>query len=214
MVFKKWKMKQFNEDFRTRLYDTIKNIEDNSLVEIVVIIKAASGKYRDIPLWSAVIFSILLYTFFMFSHFEFDVYLIYAFTVLSFFLIWSLVAATGFVQKIFINKSRKKRNVEIYARAIFQKGGLRFTKEHIGVLFYVSLLENMVYILPDRGAEFAVPVDEWEKMKQDFQLIFNDKNVAENLLDVLKNQQSVFSKYIPPVENDINELPDDLEVDL
>ena len=207
-------MKLFNNQFKTKLYEAIKNIEDNSLVEIVVIIKPASGKYRDVSVWSGVVFSILLYTFFMFSHFEFDVYLIYAFTVLGFFFAWTLVGATSFAQKIFVKKSRKQRNVEINARAIFQKGGLRFTNEHIGTLFYVSLLEKIVYILPDRGAEHALPLEEWQNMKTDFQKIFDVQNPADALIEKLNRWQPVFAKYIPPIENDINELPDDLEVEL
>jgi len=207
-------MKLFNNQFKTKLYEAIKNIEDNSLVEIVVIIKPASGKYRDVSVWSGVVFSILLYTFFMFSHFEFDVYLIYAFTVLGFFFAWTLVGATSFVQKIFVKKSRKQRNVEINARAIFQKGGIRFTKEQIGILFYVSLFEKMVFILPDRGAEQSIPLEEWQNMKTDFQKIFDAQNPADALIEKLNRWQPVFAKYIPPIENDINELPDDLEVEL
>jgi putative membrane protein len=207
-------MDRFNEDFRTKLYDTIKKIEDNSLVEIVVIIKPSSGKYRDIPVWSGVVFASLLYTFFMFSHIEFNVYLIYVFTILSFFLAWSLVAATGFVQKLFVKKERKHRNVEINARAIFQKGGIRFTQERIGTLFYVSLLEKMVYILPDRGAENAIPAEEWQNMHDDFQKIFSAGNIADELIVRLNKWQPIFSKYIPPVENDVNELPDNMDVNL
>ncbi len=207
-------MKRFDENFRTKLYDKIKMIEDSSLVEIVVIIKPASGKYRDVPVWSGVVFAILLYTFFMFSHFEFDVYLIYAFTVLSFFFAWSIVAATNFIQKIFVKKSRKQTNVEIKARAIFQKGGIRFTQERIGVLFYVSLLEKMVFILPDRGAEHSIPDEEWKNMQAEFQSIFKADDIATEILHKLEKFQAVFAKYIPPVENDINELPDDMEVNL
>ena len=207
-------MKQFNEDFRTKLYETIAKIENNSLVEIVVIIKPSSGKYRDIPVWSGIIISFLLFTFFMFSAFEFDMFLIYAFVILSFFFVYALVAATSFIQKLIVKKARKARNVEINARAVFQKGGIRFTKERIGVLFYVSLFEKMVCIIPDRGAESAVPLEDWDRMKNDFQQIFKTDNPASTLLEMLNKQKSFFSKYIPPVENDINELPDDLDVEL
>ena len=207
-------MKQFNEDFRTKLYETIELIENNSLVEMVVIIKEHSGKYRDIPVWAGLIFSFLLYTFFMFSHIAFDVYMIYGMTVLSFFFIYGLVSISHFTVPFLIKKKRKLRNVEISARAIFQKGGIRFTQERIGVLIYVSLLEKQVFILPDRGAEKAIPVDEWKEMKQDFQQIFNASDIPGALIDTMKKWQPVFAKHIPPIENDINELPDDLDVEL
>ncbi len=207
-------MKQFNENFRTKLYETIELIENNSLVEMVVIIKPNSGKYRDISVWSGVVFSFLLYTFFMFSPMEFGVYMIYGLTILSFFFIYGLVSISHFTLPFLINKKRKLRNVEINARAIFQKGGMRFTQERIGTLIYVSLLEKQVFILPDRGAEKAIPVDEWKDMKEDFQLIFDVKDVPAELIKKLNRWQPVFAKYILPVENDINELPDNLNVEL
>lgn len=208
-------MKRFNEDFRTRLYDTIKDIENNSLVEIVVLIKAQSGSYRDIPVWAGMIASFLVYTFFMFSPFEFDVYLIYAFTLLSFPLVYTLLTTFTKLKIKFAKRSRKERNVEINARAIFQKGGLRFTSERIGTLFYLSLFEEKVFILPDRGAKSAIPAEDWKKMEADFQsIVMSDINLPNTLLEKLSKYKSVFAEFIPPVENDINELPDDLDVEL
>jgi putative membrane protein len=207
-------MKRFNEDFRTRLYDTIKDIENNSLVEIVVLIKAQSGSYRDIPIWAGMIASFVVYTFFMFSPFEFDVYLIYAFTLLSFPLVYTIFTSLPKLKAKFTKRCRMDRNVEINARAIFQKGGVRFTSERIGTLIYLSILEQKVFILPDRGAKNAVPAQDWEKIEADFQSIFNEANLPDALLEKLASCQPIFHEFIPPVENDINELPDDLDVEL
>ncbi len=207
-------MKRFNEAFRTKLYDTIKDIEDNSLIEIVVIIKPQSGTYRDIPLWGGIIFSFLLFTFFMFSPFEFNVFLIYVFTILSFFGIFTLLNAVPEMYSRFISVKRKQRNVEINGRAYFQKGGIRFTSQRIGTLFYFSLYEKIALILPDRGAETAVPAEDWEKIKKDFHSVFAAPDVPEVILKTLASSKPVFSTYLPPVENDINELPDDLNIEL
>jgi putative membrane protein len=207
-------MKRFDEDFRTRLYDTIKQIEDNSLVEMVVIIKPQSGKYRDIALWAGVLFSFFLYTFFMFSPFNFDVFLIYAFTILGFLFAFGLFSAIPILESKIIKQKRKDKNVEIYARAIFQKAGIRFTSERIGTLIYCSLFEKRVYVLPDRGAKNAVPAGEWTKIEAGFQSIFYHPNLPEALLEQLANCKAVFSQFIPPVENDINELPDNMDIEL
>lgn len=208
------RMKRFNEAFRTKLYNTIQDIEDSSLVEIVVIIRPQSGSYRDIPLWGGVWFSFLLYSFFMFSPFDFDVFLIYVFTILSFLGIYTLLSALPEIAAKFIPRSRKEKMVEIYARAAFQKGGIRFTSQRIGTLVYISLLEKKTFILPDRGAETAIPAEDWERMKQDFQMIYNESDVPGALIKTLASYKSLFSASIPPVENDINELPDDLKIEL
>jgi putative membrane protein len=207
-------MKRFNEAFRTKLYDTIKGIEDNSLIEIVVLIKPQSGSYRDIAVWAGAIFSFALYTFFMFSPFEFDVFLIYVFTVLGFFAAFTLVSAVPEMVRFAVSKKRMKRNVEIYARALFQKAGIRFTNAKIGTLFYFSLYEKKAFILPDRGAQTAVPAEEWERLDNEFQQVFLEPDVPRAILKTLASCQAVFSEYIPSVENDINELPDDLRIEI
>jgi len=207
-------MKRFNEDFRTKLYNTIKEIEGNSLVEIVVLIKPQSGKYRDISLWAGIIFAFALYTFFMFSPIHFDVFLIYAFTFLGFLTAYGLFSALPELESKFIKQKRKDKNVEIYARATFQKAGIRFTSERIGTLIYCSLFEKKVFVLPDRGAKNAIPAQDWTKIEDGLQSIFDQPNLPEALLEQLANCKSIFSQFLPPVENDINELPDNIDIEL
>lgn len=206
-------MKYFNDDFKQKLYETIEDIENHSLVETVAVIKSHTAKYRDVSLWFAFAFMAVLFTFFMFSPIEFDVYLIYLFTVLSFPFAFLLMELFPAFKRLFIRNSRLKRQAEIMARAVFQKGGLRFTEEKIGVLFFAALFERIVFIIPDRGAETAVPEEDWENMRREFQNIFRSSDSGEAFLDVLRKTKPVFAEYIPPVPDDINELPDDLDVE-
>ncbi len=207
-------MKRFNEDFKTKLYETIEDIENNSLVEIVAVVKAKSGNYRDISLWFALIVMFLTSSFFMFSPIEFDPYLMYVFTFLAFISAYLIAELFKGLKRLFIKKSRLIRNTDIYTRAIFQKGGIRFTNEKIGVLIYVSLFEKRVKLLADRGAFTLVPNELWSQMKKDFNRIFDKDNAAEAFIEELKKTKAIFAEFILPIENDINELPDDLEVEL
>lgn len=207
-------MKEFTEDFRTKLYDTTKDIEDNSLVEIVTIIKPQSSDYKHTALFTSIIATLIVYTIFIFIPVDIDSYLIYLVTLLSFPVFYLFLRAFPKLNIKFSKSVERKKNVEIKARAIFQKGGIRFTNERIGTLIYVSLLEKEVFILPDRGAKNAVPDEEWNKINASFQSIFTSENIANSLLDKLAKCKAVFSEYIPTIEHDINELPDNLDVDL
>jgi putative membrane protein len=104
--------------------------------------------------------------------------------------------------------------VEIMARALFQKGGLHHTSTEVGTLIYVSLLEKMVYILADRGAQLAIPEEEWQKIKTDLQSIFKEKQPTEAFLQALEKCKTTFNHYIPALENNLNELPNDLKIEL
>ncbi len=207
-------MKRFNDDFKSHLYETIEEIENNSLVEIVAIFKSKSGNYKDISLWFAVAFMFVTASFLMFSPIEFNVYMIFLFTFISFIIGFLFAELLKPFKRLFISKKRIRKNIELYSRAVFQKGGIRFTNEKIGVLIYVSLFEKKVEIIADRGALTAVPDELWEQINNNFNTIFSFGDVPNAFIKELKRTKAIFAEYILPIENDINELPDDLEVDL
>ena len=207
-------MKYFNEVFKENLYETIEDIENHSLTEAVAVVKSHSAQYRNVSLWFGFGLLASLYSFFMFSPFDFDVYIIYIVSLLSFPFGYLLVEFIPALKRLLVSNSRLQKQSEIYARAIFQKGGIRFTDKKIGVLFYVSIFEKTVTILPDRGAQTAIPEDDWKNMRGGFSTIFNTKDPAKAFIEELKKTKPIFAENILPIENDINELPDDLEVEL
>ncbi len=208
-------MKEFNEDFKTKLYQTIEDIENNSLVEVVSIIRQQSERYKDIGFLLAAIVTGLIFSILtVIISAEINPYLIYLITIVTFPASYFLLMLFPSFLMLFVSKSRKEKAVEIMGRAIFQKGGIRFTEQRIGVLFFVSYIEKSVLILADRGVIEAVPQEEFDKIQAQFDEIFNSQSISEDFLKVLSSTKEIFAQYIPPVENDINELPDDLKVDL
>jgi len=207
-------MSKFNEDFKTELYQVIENIEDASQVEVVTIIKGNSGNYTDISFFLGVFLMFWAYTFFMFAPTIFDVYLIYFLTIAAFFIGFILVEFIKPIKRILSGRKRLNKNVDIYSRAIFQKGGLRHTKDKVGILIYVSLFENKINIIADKGVENIVPDAEFESIKSSFQKVFKASNFQGAFIETLRNCKKIFSKYLPKKEDDINELPDKLNIDL
>lgn len=205
-------MKQFNEDFKTKLVEAIENIENNSLVEIITVVKTKSENYKDISVWAGAFAMMAAYSFMMFSHWEINVYLMYFASIFVFFGVWLIFETSNSLKRIFISKKRMTKSVEIMSRAIFQKVGIRFTNQRIGILFFVSITEKKVVIIPDRGAETAIPFEVTQEINNDFQTIFIQSNIAEAFVEKLNNLKTVFNKYLPPIENDINELPDFVEI--
>jgi len=207
-------IKKFNQNFRTKLWQKVSDIENNSQAEIVVLVKSKSGHHEEAILINGGLLAMIVFTVIMFIPIDFGHMSIYMLPILSFFFGGAVARFLPSLQRIFISKSKLAKDTEISARAIFQKAGLYHTTAKIGVLIYVSLFEKSVYILADRGAENAIPAGEWEKMRREFQEIFNSPDISEALLSNLEKYQPIFAKYIPPIENDINELPDNLEINL
>ena len=207
-------MNDFDDNFKTRLWDTIATIEADSGIEIVVIIKPCSEDYTDIALLGSGIVMLLALTFFFFAPPVFGDYLVFTATLAAYLLSFFIIAYIPGVKRILTPKSRRRRSVEIMARALFQKGQLHQTRAGVGTLIYCSLLEQEVFILPDRGAADAVPPEIWTQLQQDFARMFAARKPAEGLLSALQASGTVFARYLPTDEDDINEIPDDLEVAL
>ncbi|MEQ1529468.1 MAG: hypothetical protein ABL925_09135 [Methylococcales bacterium] len=204
---------QFNEHFRTRLWQSIADIEQQSQVELVVIIKDSSAGYEDIPLIWGCAAAFLSFSYIMFAPNLFDDLVVYFAPIAAFALAW-LMARMPLLKRLSIPVSRRQKAVQIMARALFQKGGIQHTRNKIGVLIYCSVLEQSVYVLADRGAELALPAEEWALIKADLQQIFTAKQPDQALLTKLAAFKPVFNRYIPPVADDLKELADDLEITL
>ena len=207
-------MKYFNQSFKEKLQEVIEEIESQSLVEVVVVAKPRSSKYADVPLGWGIGAVFATFTFLMFSHIEFPHDLFYAITLASFVVGMLIPLAIKPAMRLFIGKTRMRKAVEIMGRAFFQKAGIRHTQDEIGVLFYVSVFEKQEFVLPDRGAANEVPQEEWEAMQDRLSTVFSADDPASQLLKELRDCAPIFSAFIPPIENDINELPDYVDVSL
>jgi putative membrane protein len=203
----------FNQDFKTRLWDVIAAVERNSQLEIVVIVRSRAADYADIPLYFGMAGAWLLHTYLMFVPTLFADITIYFGPLLGFVLCWP-IGKIAAVQRFCVSQKRLDKSVEIMARALFQKGGLQHTQAKIGILIYCSVLEKSTWMIADRGAELAIPIEEWHSLRQRLQSIFTAAKPDEALLQMLADAQSVFNRYLPPVADDINELPDNLEITL
>ncbi|MCX7086889.1 MAG: hypothetical protein NTV00_02425 [Methylococcales bacterium] len=205
--------KNFNQHFQTRLWEVIADIERQSHVEVVVVIRSRAADYQDIPLYWGFAGAWLIHTYLMFIPTLFDDLTLYIGPLLAFMLFW-LLGKIPSVQRLCVSKKRLQKNVEIMARALFQKGGMHHTQAKIGILIYCSLLEKTTFVLPDRGAEHAVPAEEWQLLRRHLQAIFATANPDAALLEQLAATQALFNRYLPPVDNDLNELPDNLDITL
>jgi putative membrane protein len=179
-----------------------------------VLIKQCSAIYEYVAISLGAITSMLAFTYLFFVEESFNASMVYLITLSSFGVGMLLGLVLPFMQRLLVTKKRQQRNVEIMARALFQKGGLHHTSTEVGTLIYISVLEKMVYIVADRGAQMAIPAEEWQKINTDLQSIFKTKNPPASLLQELAKCKDTFQRYIPALENNINELPNDLQIDL
>ena len=205
--------KELTTDFQTRLWDAIKSIEQASQAEVVVVLRACSDTYPAVPLVWGITAAWLTHTSMIYAPDFFENWLVYYVPIFAFALSYAFAHLPA-IKRLCTKKSTLQKNVEIMARAIFQKGGINHTRAKTGVLIYCSFLEQSVYILPDRGIEMAIPHEEWQSLRQEFKLIFAGKKPTDALLNALLKTRLLFGRYLPARADNINELPNNLDIAL
>jgi putative membrane protein len=205
--------KSLTTAFQTQLWETIKHIERNSQVEVVVVFRSQSANYHAIPLAWGAIGAWLTHSHMVFAPELFADWWLYCAPLLSFAMVYGITHLPVII-RLSSRRSKLQKNVEIMARALFQKGGIHHTQAKTGLLIYYSELEKLVYLLPDRGLEHALPAQQWQTLNTDFQQIFQQRHPHTALLEQLAQTADLFGRYLPAQANDINELPDDMEISL
>lgn len=207
-------LKQLDNAFRADAGRAIAQIESQSHAEVVLVVKERANRYAEYPLGAGVALAFAALTYFRFAPAFFEDWMVYAGTVAAFVLGAAVPAAAPGLLRLLVGRKRLAKSAEILARACFQKGGIHHTRDKTGVLIFVAVLERQVAIIADRGVELAVPPGEWAEIRQGFNAIFRAENPAAALLARLESLQAFFGRHLPQVEDDTNELPDHLEIDL
>lgn len=207
-------MKKFDSNFRTKLYEEITKLEQQAQVEAVVVIKESSDNYLPWIISSAAATSFLILTILMYIPTEIDPYIIYYATILSYIAAFFAFKFIKPLLRLIVPTNTMQKNTEICARASFQKGKIYNTSEHTGLFIYCSILEKQTFLIADIGISNKIPENELETIKQRFNEVFNTNNPAENITECIKYIAPILANYLPYRNDNINELPDNLDIDL
>ena len=208
------KISDFDQSFKTKLYDGVKDIESNSVAEAVVMIKHRSGHYFVYSLAAAGIMFALSMVYFMLSPIEYDPYTMFVTSIVLALLVGLAFKVFPGLYRIVVPRNIREKNVEIYARALFQKAQMYKTIDHTAFLVYYSLVEHRVVFLADYGVMLNTPKEEIAAIEGMLNAALDAKDPKAALLDALAKIAPIMAKYLPITGADINELPDDLDIEL
>jgi putative membrane protein len=107
----------------------------------------------------------------------------------------------------------KNRRYAVHLRAVrhFADSGVYATKEHSGILIFVSLLEREVQIIADSGICSKIDQSQWNQIATDLAQGFSAKEKGSSgkaLLTAVSKCGDLLSTYFPPEKENPNELRD------
>ena len=194
---------------KQQIAQTIREAEAQTSGELVAVIAHASDEYRYIPLlWASLIALLtpgpllLLIPDLAFAY-------VYATQVGIFFVLAGLFRV-NIIKTRLIPKSVKRRRASRLAWEQFFAQGLHQTREHTGVLLFVSVAERYVEIIADKGINDVVEADTWDNVVANFIGHVKQKRYAEGFIAAITDCGKVLNQHFPATHENPDELPNHL----
>ena len=185
----------------------IKEIEQNTDAELIVVVRGRSASYShaDYLFGFAVSFIVLIVI--LFAPFSFPEYFVPIDVALAFVVGVLISWRSNSIRRLFSREKYRNKSVRTAAAAMFYEAGIANTNAEMGVLIYLSLMEKRLELIADRGILKKVPAHDWNQ--QIFELHQVGKNPdPDRFQNSIMEFGKVLAAHVPATGENPNELPD------
>ncbi|MEO9869726.1 TPM domain-containing protein [Ekhidna sp.] len=124
-----------------------------------------------------------------------------------------LPLAFPILKRAFVSQERIMEMVSLRAKEAFLNEKVYDTKEHVGILIYISRLEHIVLVIGDEGINQKVPNEEWEKVVSLITSGLKNKQIGSGLVNGINHCKELLLKNnFTRKKTDTNELSDELRI--
>ena len=94
--------------------------------------------------------------------------------------------------------------------AAFTEHGLHYTRDHTGILIFVSLLEHQVEVLADRGINEKVEPGTWDEIVKTLTAGLKSGHACDAFCKAIDRCGEILAVHFPRQDDDRDELPNTL----
>jgi putative membrane protein len=196
-----------------RVEACVREAEAATRGEIVVMVAPASHGYPMAGLLGATAFSIPAAV--VFARFvgalvwagPHDLWIFLGAVFPLFFIARLIVDRLPRLKRIFVSRKEMEHEVREAATLNFFAKGLFRTREENGVLIYLSVFEEKVWILGDRGIDAAVSAGFWQEVVDQTVEGIAEGRPADAICAAVGRVRSELAEKFPVAGGDANELP-------
>jgi putative membrane protein len=189
------------------VFQCVQEIEGNTDAELVIVVRARSGSYRQADYLFGALTAFIGLFFLLFLPVNFHVYWVPIDIAVLFVLGVCLCAWSNRLRRLLTTKTFRKKAARTGAAAMFYEAGIANTNAEMGVLIYLSLLERRLELIADRGVLKAVPSLEWNQCLSELHQVGRQPD-PEDFLKALRSLGVLLAEHLPPTGENPNELPD------
>lgn len=116
------------------------------------------------------------------------------------------------IDRLIVPKAIMQRKVNQRAVRHFMESGVYNTKNHTGILIFISQLEHRVELLADKGISQNIPQEKWDTIVQHIITGIKTNRLVPHLKEAIQQCGQLLATYHPIQEDDENELNDDIAI--
>lgn len=205
--------KRFDKAAGGAIADAVREIEQHTDAEVVVVVRGRSGSYRQADYLFGAVIAFLGLMFLLFAPFDFHTYWVPV-DVIGLFILGAFICARMPALRRLLTTGQFRSNAaRTGAAAMFYEAGVANTTSENGLLIYLSLLEQRLEIIADRGVLKAIPALKWNTTTFELKRIAH-RSDPDEFIACLKDLGSVLAEHMPPTGENPNELVDGPRIEL
>lgn len=108
---------------------------------------------------------------------------------------------------------RAGEDIRKYAEKTFERLGMVKTALRNGVLLFIASEDQRFVILGDRAIHEKVPAGFWDDIAAKLTIRFQSGQYTEGIVDAIRSAGEHLGRFFPRAEGDVNELPDEIDVE-
>ena len=201
---------RFDATARARITAAIHAAEKQTSGEFVALVARASDTYRSSALLWAGGLAFLLPGVLMFLPLHLRAISIYQLQLGLFIVLSLLFEFMPGLHMALVPKAVQRARASRLAHAQFYERGVHLTREHSGVLFFVSLAERYVEVVADKGIHEKLGEAHWQAVVDTFLQHVRRGDVTEGFVAAITLCGEAMAKHYPVNPGDTDELSDGL----
>jgi putative membrane protein len=201
-----------DEESRKAIASAVRDIEQRSAVEVVVVVRARSSLYLQVDLLLGFGSAYLTLAFMLLSPWPFDILWILLDPLIVGACAALLLSHFGSLQRLLVSRRLRRQAVRLAACTTFVERGVGLTRKRTGLLVYLSQLERAAELVADDGIRRAVDAAAWAKAVSSLEAVVGRGDDGLKLAQAIRNLGEILASALPRRPDDVNEIPDEVVV--
>lgn len=205
-------MHKFDDAAAKRVGDAVRELEERSAAEMVVEIRSRSGSYAHADARFAAALALVSLVVLVFMPLTVPPVMVLVDSIAVYFVGIAVARHSSTLRRLFTTRRERTDAVQTHAAAQFHHRGVANTSGETGVLVFVSLLEQRIEVMADRGVLRNVAAHEWNAT---IDALRRERTLdVETVLSTIRRLAVILARDLPAGEKDIDELASAPEVRL